>query len=74
MKHLLLRMSGDRIECVVVPENQVKLVKKLMKNKQKLADFAELANWKQVTAPPASAKTLAECTLDDEYYALVVEK
>jgi hypothetical protein len=68
--YILLRMSGSRIECVVVPESQVKLVKKLMKNKRKFADFVELANWKPVTAPP-DAKTVAECSLNDEYYVLV---
>ena len=74
MRHVLIRMNGSKIECVVVPMSQVKLVKKLMKNKQKLADFAEIANWKPVKVLPASAKTLAECTLDDEYYVLVREE
>jgi hypothetical protein len=63
-------MVGDRIECVVVPESQVTLVKKLMKNRQKFADFAELANWKPIAVPP-NAKTMAECSLNDEYYVLV---
>ena len=74
MRYVLLRMSGNRIECVTVPESQVKLMKKLMKNRQKFADFAEIANWKPVKVLPASAKTLAECTLDDEYYVLVREE
>ena len=73
MRYVLLKMSGNRIECVVVPESQVKLVKKLMKNKQKFADFVELANWKPVVAPP-NAKTVAECSLNDEYYVMVREE
>ena len=73
MRYMLLRMVGCKIECVVVPESQVKLVKKLMKNKKKFADFAEIANWKPAVVPP-DAKTVAECSLNDEYYVLMVEK
>jgi hypothetical protein len=73
MRYILLRMSGSRIECVVIPESQVKHVKKLMKNRRKLAYFAELANWKPTTVLP-NAKTVAECSLNDEYYVLVREE
>jgi len=71
--YILLRMSGSRIECVVVPESQVKHVKKLMKNRRKFADFVEIANWKPLEAPP-NAKTVAECSFNDEYYVLVREE
>jgi len=73
MRYVLLRMSGNRIECVTVPESQVKLMKKLMKNRQKFADFAEIANWKPAVVP-SNAKTVAECSLNDEYYVLVREE
>ena len=51
MRYVMLRMTGSKIECVVVPMSQVKLVKKLMKNKKKFADFAEIANWKPAVVP-----------------------